>query len=249
MQGKILSPELISGDDGRRYEYHKNDVANLGNRDLNTLIGSVVDFVSLDERVAKSIYIIKENISVTSILLADGLSSARTKALWGLGLQLFNCVPYLGQIVAIVGFILYSMAIYSLSKAVASKSLFKNYIIALIISFLGGFLIFMATIIFGVSMGVLTSDEHVGIGAGLLAMILLGAIVTLIVAIYGYKIHAELAALSGGTLFLWAFWVYVISVILCLSILGIFVGVTGLIVAWVLLFIAWWRFEKLEKTV
>ena len=25
MQGKILSPQLISGDDGKRYEYDKND--------------------------------------------------------------------------------------------------------------------------------------------------------------------------------------------------------------------------------
>lgn len=249
MQGKILSPELISGDDGRRYEYHKNDVANLGNRDLNTLIGSVVDFVSLDERVAKSIYIIKENISVTSILLADGLSSARTKALWGLGLQFFNFIPYIGQIIAIVGFVLYSMAIYSVGKTAMSKTLFKNYIIAVLIGFFGVFLVFMTALIFGVSMGVLAGDEDVGIGSGVLAVLLLGVLVALIMAIYGYKIHAELATLSGSSLFLWAFWVYVISVILCLSILGIFVGVTGLIVAWVLLFIAWWRFEKLEKTV
>lgn len=249
MQGKILSPELISGDDGRRYEYDKIDVVNLENRDLGTLTGSQVDFVSFDERVAKSIYIVKENVNVSSILTADSLGSARLKALWGLGLQLVNFIPYLGQIIAIVGFILYSMAIYSVGKTAMSKTLFKNYIIAVIISFLGVFMVFMLALIFGVSMGVLANDEEVGIDAGLLAMILLGGIITLIVAIYGYKIHDELATLSGNSLFLWAFWVYVISVILCLSILGIFVGVTGLIVAWVLLFVAWWKFEKLEKTV
>ncbi|MCI7447210.1 MAG: 2-amino-4-hydroxy-6-hydroxymethyldihydropteridine pyrophosphokinase, partial [Campylobacter sp.] len=112
MQGKILSPQLISGDDGKRYEYDKNDVVNLGDKDLAMLTGSQVDFVSFDERVAKSIYIIAENVNVSSILSADSISSARLKALWGLGLQFFNFIPYIGQIIAIVGFVLYSMAIY-----------------------------------------------------------------------------------------------------------------------------------------
>ena len=86
MQGKILSPQLISGDDGKRYEYDKNDVVNLGDKDLALLTGSQVDFVSFDERVAKSIYIIAENVNVSSILSADSISSARAKALWGIGL-------------------------------------------------------------------------------------------------------------------------------------------------------------------
>ena len=37
MQGKILSPQLISGDDGKRYEYDKNDVINLDGKDLAVL--------------------------------------------------------------------------------------------------------------------------------------------------------------------------------------------------------------------
>ena len=247
MQGKILSTQLISGDDGKRYEYDKNDVVNLGDKDLAMLTGSQVDFVSFDERVAKSIYIINENVNVSSILSADSISSARLKAFWGLGLQFFNFIPYIGQIIAIVGFVLYSMAIYSVSKAAVSKSLFKNYIIAVIISFLGVFLVFMLALIFGVSMGVLANSEDVGIGASMIAVLLLGGVIALIVAIYGYKIHAELAGLSGSSLFLWAFWINVVSVILCLSVFGIFVGFAGFIIAWVLLFVAWWGFKKLEK--
>ena len=50
------------------------------------LTGSQVEFVSFDERVAKSIYIINENVNVSSILSADSISSARAKALWGIGL-------------------------------------------------------------------------------------------------------------------------------------------------------------------
>ncbi|MDY4802628.1 MAG: 2-amino-4-hydroxy-6-hydroxymethyldihydropteridine pyrophosphokinase, partial [Campylobacter sp.] len=80
MQGKILSPQLIISDDGKRYEYDKNDVVNLGNKDLALLTGSQVDFVIFDEKVAKSIYIINENVNVSSILSADSISSARTKA-------------------------------------------------------------------------------------------------------------------------------------------------------------------------
>ena len=253
MQGKILSPQLISGDDGKRYEYDKNDVVNLGNKDLALLTGSQVDFVSFDERVAKSIYIINENVNVSGILSADSISSARTKALWGIGLlifsfipdiglQFFNFIPYIGQIIAIVGFVLYSMGVYSVAKAAASKSLFKNYIIAVIISF------FVIPAIMSV----------------LLPVILVGTLIALIVAIYLYKIHAELARLSGSSLFLWSFWIFVVSVPLFflsfglavfLVVLGgfegstdfLFVGFGGLIIAWMLLFVAWWRFKKLEK--
>ncbi|MDY4155109.1 hypothetical protein [Campylobacter sp.] len=220
MQGKILSPQLISGDDGKRYEYDKNDVENLGNKDLALLTGSQVDFVSFDKRVAKSIYIIAENVNVSGILSADSISSARAKALWGLGLLFFNFIPYIGYIIAIVGFVLYLMAIYSVSKAAASKSLFKNYIIAVISGFLGFFLLIPAIMLLG-------SSEHVSIGTSVIAVLLLAMIALIIATIYGYRMHAELARLSGSSLFLWAFWIFII--------------------AWVLLFIAWWRFKKLEK--
>ena len=278
MQGKILSPQLISGDDGKRYEYDKNDVINLDGKDLAVLTGSQVEFLSFDKRVAKSIYIINENVNVSGILSADRIRPARTMAFWGIGLiffifipyielffiltpnirkiidiglEFFNFIPYIehiGKIIVIVSFVLYSMAIYSVSKAAASKSLFKNYIIAVIISFLGVFLVFMLALIFGVSMGVLANSEDVGIGASMIAVLLLGGVIALIVAIYGYKIHAELARLSGSSLFLWAFWINVVSVILCLSVFGIFVGFAGFIIAWVLLFVAWWGFKKLEKS-
>lgn len=245
MKGVILSPELISGDDDRRYAFSRSDVVNLAGNDLAGLTGSQVDFVSLDGVSAKSIYIIARNVNFGA--LSADVGPARTKALWGLGLQFFNFIPYIGQIIAIVGFVLYSMGVYSVAKAAASKSLFKNYIIAVLIGFFGVFLVFMTALIFGVSMGVLSGDEDVGVGSGVISVLLFGALIVLIVAIYAYKIHAELATLSGGTLFLWAFWVYLASVLLCFSVFGLFAGLTGLVIAWVLLFIAWWGFEKLEK--
>ena len=220
MQGKILSPQLISGDDGKRYEYDKNDVINLDGKDLAVLTGSQVEFLSFDKRVAKSIYIINENVNVSGILSADSISFARLSALWGLGLLFFNFIPYIGHIIAIVGFVLYLMAIYSVSKAAASKSLFKNYIIAVISGFLGFFLLIPAIMS-------LANSEHVSIGASMIAVLLLAMIALIIATIYGYRMHAELARLSGSSLFLWAFWIFII--------------------AWVLLFIAWWRFKKLEK--
>ena len=239
MQGKILSTQLIIGDDGKRYEYDKNDVVNLGGKDLAVLTGSQVEFVSFDERVAKSIYIIAENVNVSSILSADSISFARLSALLGLGLLIFSFILffisfilYIGhiwKIIAIVSFVLYSMAIYSVSKAAASKSLFKNYIIAVIISFLGVFLFLKPAPTLRVN-----------------TVLLLGAMIALIVAIYGYKIHAELARLSGSSLFLWAFWIFVVSVLLCFVFI-ISLGFAGFIIAWALLFIAWWRFGKLEK--
>ena len=121
------------------------------------------------------------------------------------------------------------MAIYLVSKAAASKSLFKNYIKAIITIFLCVFVFFM-----------LASPSDVS------AVDLLGAMIILIAAIYLYKIHAELAALSGSSLFLWAFWIFVVSVLLYF-VFGIFVGFAVFIIAWVIHFIAWWRFKKLEK--
>ena len=273
MQGKILSPQLISGDDGKRYEYDKNDVINLDGKDLAVLTGSQVEFLSFDERVAKSIYIINENVNVSSILLADSISSARAKALWGIGLLIFGFIPYIGYffipnirkiinigleffsfipyivdivlITPIVGLVLYSMAIYSVSKAVASKSLFKNYIKAMIIIFLCSFLM--------PSMSALAS-KHVDIFTRMIAVFVLDMI-ALIVAIYFYRIHAELARLSGSSLFLWSFWIFVVSVLLYF-VFGIFTGFAGFtnfagfvvsIIVLVPLFVAWWRFGKVEK--
>ncbi|MDY4446548.1 hypothetical protein [Campylobacter sp.] len=246
MQGKILSTQLIIGDDGKLYEYDKNDVVNLDGKDLAVLTDSQVDFVSFDDRVAKSIYIINENVNVSGILSADRISFARLSALWGLGLEFFSCIPdigHIGLIIGIVGFVLYSMAIYSVSKAAASKSLFKNYIKAVIIGFLGVFFF------------VLANSEHVSIGTSVIAVLLLCAIIALIVVIYFYKIHAELARLSGSSLFLWAFWIYTVSVLLYF-VFGIFTGFAGFItfagfavsiIVLVPLFVAWWRFGKVEK--
>ncbi|MDY4829667.1 MAG: hypothetical protein SO164_02455 [Campylobacter sp.] len=238
MQGKILSPQLISGDDGKRYEYDKNDVVNLGNRDLALLTGSQVEFLSFDKRVAKSIYI---------ILSADRISPARTMALWGIGLIFFIFIPYIGLIIAIASFVLYSMAIYSVSKAVASKSLFKNYIGAVIIGFFGFIVFSMPVIIISLASGWRVSIDGTVLFAAMFPL--------LIALIYVYRIHTELARLSGSSLFLWAFWIYAVNVLLCFAYfifvvfasIFIFLGYAGFIVALVLLFIAWWRFGKLEK--
>ena len=238
MQGKILSPQLISGDDGKRYEYDKNDVVNLDGKDLAVLTGSQVEFLSFDKRVAKSIYI---------ILSADSISPARTMALWGIGLIFFIFIPYIGLIIAIASFVLYSMAIYSVNKAVASKSLFKNYIGAVIIGFFGFIVFSMPVIIISLASGWRVSID---------ATVLFAAMFPLLIAlIYVYRIHTELARLSGSSLFLWAFWIYAVNVLLCFAYfifvvfasIFIFLGYAGFIVALVLLFIAWWRFGKVEK--
>ncbi|MDD7742398.1 MAG: hypothetical protein PUJ19_06540 [Campylobacteraceae bacterium] len=269
MQGKILSTQLIIGDDGKRYEYDKNDVVNLGDKDLALLTGSQVDFVSFDERVAKSIYIISENVNVSGILSADRIRPARTMALWGIGLLIFSFIPdiglqffnfipdiwqNIGYIIGIVIFVLYSMAIYSVSKAAASKSLFKNYIIALIISFLG--LSLLMPVMPAIIMPAI-------IMMGVSAVLLFGGMLVLM-EIYFYRIHAELARLSGSSLFLWSFWIYTVSVLLYFVFIiftgfpsfVILVGFANIIkfvasavsiIAWVIHFIAWWHFGKVEK--
>ena len=156
-----------------------------------------------------------------------------------LGLQFLNFIPDIWLIIAIVSVVLYSMAIYSVNKAAVSKSLFKNYIKAVIISFFVFFIYFML------------APSGAPSTSGFIAMELLGTMIILIAAIYLYEIHYELARLSGSSLFLWAFWIFVVSVLLYLSVFGIFVGFAGFIIVWIitwmLLFVAWWGFKKLEK--
>ena len=76
---------------------------------------------------------------------------------------------------------------------------------------------------------------------------MLGAMVILFVFFFLYKIHAELARLSGSSLFLWAFWIFVVSVFVSFGVIGKIIGFVGFIIVWVLLFIAWWHFGKVEK--
>ncbi|MDY4803703.1 hypothetical protein, partial [Campylobacter sp.] len=89
----------------------------------------------------------------------------------------------------------------------------------------------------------------------MMAVLLFGGMLVLIVEIYFYKIHAELARLSGSSLFLWSFWINVVSVLLYF-VFGIFTGFAGFItfaafavsiIVLVPLFVAWWRFGKVEK--
>ena len=133
------------------------------------------------------------------------------------------------------------MAIYSVSKTAASKSLFKNYIMAIITIFLCVFVFLMPAIM------LLANIKYVDIFSRVIGVFLL-AMIALIAAIYPYKIHAELARLSGSSLFLRSFWIFVVSVLLCFfGVFGIFVGFAVFIIAWVIHFIAWWRFGKVEK--
>ena len=87
-------------------------------------------------------------------------------------------------------------------------------------------------------------------------MIFLVTMIALIIAaIYLYKIHDELAGLSGSSLFLWSFWINVVSVLLYFVFIIFtefagfitFAASTVSIIAWAIHFIAWWRFKKLEK--
>ena len=98
------------------------------------------------------------------------------------------------------------------------------------------------------------ASKHVDIFTRMIAVFVLDMI-ALIVAIYFYRIHAELARLSGSSLFLWSFWIFVVSVPFCFLFI-IFLGFAfffflpgfgGLIMSWMLLFVAWWRFGKVEK--
>lgn len=60
MKGKVLKLGLISGEDGNRYNFVPSDVANLGQKTLESLIGCEVDFQIQGDK-ASNILIIKDN--------------------------------------------------------------------------------------------------------------------------------------------------------------------------------------------
>ncbi|EMZ38562.1 hypothetical protein [Helicobacter bilis] len=60
MQGKILGLGVIRGDDGNRYSFSLDDIANLSGYNSRNLAGYQVDFEIDEENKAKDIFILNK---------------------------------------------------------------------------------------------------------------------------------------------------------------------------------------------
>ena len=140
MQGKILADGLISGNDGNRYTYTASDLKNAQSKSINAIIGSEVDFEGKDGK-ASEIYITKQTFDLQHRLFDGDLQSVKFKVYAATGCYLLTWIPFVGVVAALLAIVLQFLVIMSVNKGSQSTTLLKNYIIALLIPFVGGIII------------------------------------------------------------------------------------------------------------
>ena len=250
LKGKILGIGMISGDDGNRYNFEISDIANLNNRNPDSLAGCEVDF-EINEKAAKNIFITGGGINVANLqgqFMASDTQGIRFKFLLAMGLyfggSFISLIPFLGSvlgpIVLIVAFVVYVFAVLGAKRASESATLLKNFILSMVIFAVT----FVLAIAFGGSalLGMFAGYGSIG-GAGItLAIILLivGGIATFV---YQLLFARELAFITEQKFLLWGLYANVIGVLTTL----ILIGWLFIIAAFVLWIIGFYQMKNIRK--
>ena len=251
IKGKVLGNGYISGDDGERYNYHPNEIQNLQGRDPQALSGVSVDFeASTDEngkKVAKAIFITMgatPTFDFTNINSND-IMGVRLKMLISMLLYLFTFIPFAGILFLIIAVILEFISISRLNQLVGSQTLFRNWIISMLISiFVGGTVAIIA--FFDIAIRIIRiMSESIG---GASVLIVFGIAVGIFWFKYTYNYYNELSKLSGKRLFFYAFCTKVAAVLLCLTYVGFIVGVPLYYISIILIIAAWWQFREIHTS-
>ena len=222
MQGKVLGAGIISGSDGNRYTCNESDFKNLNGKDFNSLSGVEVDFdVSSDEngnKLAKDIFITKSaGVSLDSLgsIANNDIGGVKIKAVIALALSALSFVSYIGWACAIISLIVMIMAIFGANKLANSHTLFKNYIIGAVITFIGAIVIAMAaTAAAGAMFMSALGGSASGFTGSLLGYIIVALLITLAGLWFSYKFYKELSAITDVNLFMMAFYLYAVGAIL-----------------------------------
>ena len=251
IKGKVLGNGYISGDDGERYNYHPNEIQNLQGRDPQALSGVSVDFeASTDEngkKVAKAIFITMgatPTFDFTNINSND-IMGVRLKMLISMLLYLFTFIPFAGILFLIIAVILEFISISRLNQLAGSRTLFRNWIISMLISiFVGGTVAIIA--FFDIAIRIIRiMSESIG---GASVLIVFGIAVGIFWFKYTYNYYNELSKLSGKRLFFYAFCTKVAAVLLCLTYVGFIVGVPLYYISIILIIAAWWQFREIHTS-
>ena len=251
MKGTILGHGFISGEDGERYSYHPSEIQNLQGRDPQALSGVRVDFeASADEnekKVAKAIFITMGamlKFDFTNINSND-IMGVRLKMLISMLLYLFTFIPFVGILFLIIAVILEFISISRLNQLAGSQTLFRNWIISMLISiFVGGTVAIIA--FFDIAIRIIRiMSESIG---GASVLIVFGIAVGIFWFKYTYNYYNELSKLSGKRLFFYAFCTKVAAVLLCLTYVGFIVGVPLYYISIILIIAAWWQFREIHTS-
>lgn len=148
MQGKILGLGVIRGDDGNRYSFSLDDIANLSGYNSRNLARYQVDFEIDEENKARDIFMLNK-ASFWSRIAQDDIKSIRRNFLIALSLyflsNLFGFVSLmeykksgledttifdiLNNTCLIFGYLFWLFATIGLNRASGSKTLLRNFII------------------------------------------------------------------------------------------------------------------------
>lgn len=250
MKGKVLAPNLISGEDGNRYTFEASDVSNLEGRSVESLTGCEVDFEA-SEKVAKNIFITGGSINMANIqgqLMANDTQSIRFKFLLAIGLyfggNFIFLIPFLGWVLGgvliIAGSVLFVLAVLGTKRTSESPTLFKNFILSIVIFAVASIL----AAIFGGSalLGALAGYGSAG-GFGIAASIVILAVGAIAGFVYNLLFFRELAFVTGQKFLLWSLYANIIGSITAV----IFIGWLVIVAALILWIIGFYQMKNIRK--
>ncbi len=250
MKGKILALGIISADDGNRYNFDVADIANLGNRNPENLSGCEVDF-QVSENVAKSIYITKSTFNIHEIsnkFMANDVQGIRFKFLLSVGLLICGTIitlipfigPFIGPIIDLIGFVCMILAVVGLNRVSASKTLLKNYIIALVIAFVT---LVVAFAIGGTALIAATVHSFEMSGAGVIVAAIIAIVGFIATFVFQVFFARELAFITGQKFLLWAYYASIIGSLTAIIVIG-YLFMLAACALWVIGLI---KFEEIRK--
>ncbi len=250
MKGKVLAPNLISGEDGNRYTFEASDVSNLEGRSMESLTGCEVDFEA-SEKVAKNIFITGGSINMANLqgqLMANDTQSIRFKFLLGIGLyfggSFISLIPFIGWVIGgillIAGFVVFVLAVLGTKRTSESPTLFKNFIlsIAIVVVALILAMIFGGTALLGGMAGYSSTG-----GFGLVVAAILLIVGSIAALVYNLLFFRELAFVTEQKFLLWAFYANILGSLTTL----IFIGWLLLVAAVVLWIIGFYQMKEIRK--
>lgn len=250
MKGKVLAPNLISGEDGNRYTFEASDVSNLEGRSMENLTGCEVDFEA-SENMAKNIFITGGSINMANLqgqLMANDTQSIRFKFLLSIGLyfggSIISFIPFLGWVLGpilfIAGFVFFVMAVLGTKRTSESPTLFKNFILSIVIFAVASIL----AAIFGGSalLGALAGYSSAG-GFGLVVAVILLIVGSIAALVYNLLFFRELAFVTEQKFLLWAFYANILGSITAV----IFIGWLVIVAALILWILGFYQMKEIRK--
>lgn len=250
MKGKVLAPNLISGEDGNRYTFEASDVSNLEGRSMESLTGCEVDFEA-SENMAKNIFITGGSINMANIqgqLMANDTQSIRFKFLLSVGLyfggSFISLIPFigwvLGGVLIIAGFVLFVLAVLGTKRTSESPTLFKNFILSIAVAVVA---LILAMIFGGTALlGGMAGYSSAG-GFGLVVAVILLIVGSIAALVYNLLFFRELAFVTEQKFLLWAFYANIIGSITAV----IFIGWLVIVAAVVLWIIGFYQMKNIRK--